>query len=101
MSKDTLSFPLSAFTTAAEISLSLEAGRAQLGQAEGPEATLDEYIQEAGFIASSNLALITYLRTSVQMLVFAADNSICGHVVKAGLIAALSSRSGATRHYSR
>ena len=27
--------------------------------------------------------------------------TICGHVVKAGLIAALSSRSGATRHYSR
>ena len=32
MSKDILPFPLSAFPTAAEISLSLEAGRAQLGQ---------------------------------------------------------------------
>ena len=47
MSKDILPFPLSAFPTAAGISLSLEAGRAQLGQAEEPEATLDEYIQEA------------------------------------------------------
>ena len=51
MSKDILPFPLSAFPTAAEISLLLEAGRAQLGQAKEPEATLDEYIQEAGFEA--------------------------------------------------
>ena len=49
MSKDILPFPLSAFLTAAEISLSLEAGRAQLGQAKEPEATLDENIQEAGW----------------------------------------------------
>ena len=39
--------PLSIFPTAAEILLLLEAGRAHLGQAEGPEAALDEYIQEA------------------------------------------------------
>ena len=51
MSKDILPFPLSTCPTAAEISLSLEVGRAQLGQAEEPEATLDEYIQEAGFEA--------------------------------------------------
>ena len=51
MSKDILPFPLSAFPTAAEISLKLKAGRAQLGQAEEPEATLDEYMQEAGFEA--------------------------------------------------
>ena len=38
MSKDILTFPLSFFPTAAEISLSLEAGRAQLGQAEEEEA---------------------------------------------------------------
>ena len=56
MSKDILPFPLSAFPTAAEISLSLEAGRAQLGQAEEPEATLDEYIQEAGLEAWASLA---------------------------------------------
>ena len=42
---------LSFCPTAAEISLSLEAGRAQLGQAEGAEAALDEYIQEAGLEA--------------------------------------------------
>ena len=51
MSKDILPFPLLGFPTAAEISLSLEAGRAQLGEAEEPEATLDEYIQEAGLEA--------------------------------------------------
>ena len=48
MSKDIPPFPLSTFPTAAEILLLLEAGRAQLGQAEGPGAALDEYIQEAG-----------------------------------------------------
>ena len=32
-------------------SLSLEAGRTQLGQAEGTESTLDEYLQEAGLEA--------------------------------------------------
>ena len=39
--------------TAAEISISLEAGRTHLGQAEGTEAeaALDEYIQEAGLEA--------------------------------------------------
>ena len=46
-----LPFPLSFCPTAAEISLSLEAGRAQLGQDEGAEAALDEYIQEAGLEA--------------------------------------------------
>ena len=51
ISKDILPFPLSFCPTAAEISLSLEAGRAQLGQAEGAEAALDEYIQEAGLEA--------------------------------------------------
>ena len=56
MSKDILPFPLSAFPTAAGISLSLEAGRAQLGQAEEPEATHDEYIQEAGLEAWTSLA---------------------------------------------
>ena len=145
--KDILPFALSTCSTKAEMSLSLETERAQLGQAEEPEAALDEFIQEAhpwcltmelsrtsrrgrcrmktesrcsavrrliwpgtshgeneaGLqqIASSNLAWITHLRTSVQMWVFAAANLICGHVVKAGLIAALSSSSGATRHYSR
>ena len=49
--KDILKFPLSFCPTAAEISLSLEAGRAQLGQAEGAEAALDEYIQGAGLEA--------------------------------------------------
>ena len=47
MSKDILPFPLSAFPTAAEISLS-EVRRAHLGQAEGEEATVDEYLQEVG-----------------------------------------------------
>ena len=51
MTKDILPFPLSTCPTAAETSLSLEVGRAQLGQAEEPEATLDEYMQEAGFEA--------------------------------------------------
>ena len=51
MSKDILPFALSVFPTAAEISLSLQAGRAQLGQAEEAEATHDENIQEAGFEA--------------------------------------------------
>ena len=44
-------FPLSPCPTEAEISLSLEAERGQLGQTEEPEAPLDEYIQEAGFEA--------------------------------------------------
>ena len=48
ISKDILTFPLSFCPTAAEISLSLEADRAQLGQAEGAETSLDEYNQEAG-----------------------------------------------------
>ena len=48
MSKDILPFPLAAYTTAAEISLSLEARRAQLGQAKEMEPTFDEYIQELG-----------------------------------------------------
>ena len=49
MSKDILlPFPLSAYPTVAEISLSLEARRAQLGQAEEPEPTLNEYVQEPG-----------------------------------------------------
>ena len=51
ISKDILSFPLSFCPTAAEISLSLKAGRAQLGQANLAEAALDEYIQEAGLEA--------------------------------------------------
>ena len=51
ISKGILAFPLSFCPTAAEISLSLEAGRAQLGEAEGAEASLDEYIQEAGLEA--------------------------------------------------
>ena len=51
ISKDILPFPLSFCPTAAEISFSLEAGRAQLGQAEGAEVALDEYIQEAGLEA--------------------------------------------------
>ena len=41
MSKDILPFPLSAYPTAAEISLLLETGRAQLAQAEGSEPSLD------------------------------------------------------------
>ena len=44
ISKDILPFPLSFCPTAAEISLSLKAGRAQLSHAEGAEAALDEYI---------------------------------------------------------
>ena len=51
MSKDILPFPLSTSPTEAEISLSLEAGKAQLGQAEGEEATVDECLQEAGLEA--------------------------------------------------
>ena len=51
LSKDILPFPLSACPTAAEISLYLKAGRTQLGQAEGTESTLDEYLQEAGLEA--------------------------------------------------
>ena len=51
MSKDIFPFPLSICPTEAEISLSLEAERAQLGQAEEPEAALDEFIQEASLEA--------------------------------------------------
>ena len=51
MSKDTLPFPLSAFPSAAEVSLLLEAGRIHVGEDEGPEASLHEYIQEAGLEA--------------------------------------------------
>ena len=51
MSKDILPFPLSTCSTEAEISLSLEAERAQLGQAEEPEAAFDEFIQEASLEA--------------------------------------------------
>ena len=49
--KDILPFPLSAYSTAAEISLMLEAGRAQLAQAEGSGPTLGKYIQETGLEA--------------------------------------------------
>ena len=56
ISKDILTFPLLDFPTADEISLLWEAGRAQLGQAEEPEATLDEYIQEAVLEAWGSLA---------------------------------------------
>ena len=51
LSKDILPFPLSACPTAAEISLSLEAGRTQLGQAEGTKSRHDEYLQQAGLEA--------------------------------------------------
>ena len=51
MSKDILPFPLSTCPTAAEISVSLESGRAQLGQAKKEEVTVDEYLQEAGLEA--------------------------------------------------
>ena len=40
-------FPLSAFPRAAEISLSLKAGRAQLDQTKEPEATLDTFKKPA------------------------------------------------------
>ena len=43
MSNDILPSPLSAYPTAAEIPLSLEARRAQLGQAEEPEAAFDTF----------------------------------------------------------
>ena len=59
MSKDILPFPLSAFPTAAEISLS-KVGRAHLGQAEGEEATVDEYLQEAGLEAWTFLVETTW-----------------------------------------
>ena len=55
MSKDILTIPLSLCPTAAEVSLSLEAGRAQLGQAEGAEASFDEYSQEAGLETEHSL----------------------------------------------
>ena len=48
MSKDILPFPISAYPTAAEISLSLEARRAQVGRAKEPEPRFNEYIQEPG-----------------------------------------------------
>ena len=48
ISKDILTFPLSFCPTAADISLSLEAGRAQLGQVERAEPALDDYILNAG-----------------------------------------------------
>ena len=56
MSKDILPFPLSAYPTAAEISLSLEARRAQLGQAEEPEPTLNEYDSRTRLRAWTSLA---------------------------------------------
>ena len=39
------------------MSLSLEAGRARLGQAEEPEPAFDDYIQEAGFEAQTFLVI--------------------------------------------
>ena len=57
MSKDILPFPLSPYPTAAELSLSLEAGRAQLDQDEGPERHFDEYINEAGLEAWTFLVI--------------------------------------------
>ena len=51
ITKDILPFPLSFCPTEAEISLSLETESSQLGQAEEPEASLDEFIQEASLEA--------------------------------------------------
>ena len=51
MSRDILPFPLSFCPTAAEISLSVNAGKAQTRLAKGTEVTLDAYIQEAGLEA--------------------------------------------------
>ena len=51
VSRDILPFPLSFCPTAAEISLSVNAGKAQTGLAKGTEAALDAYIQEAGLEA--------------------------------------------------
>ena len=55
ISKDILPFPLSFCPTAADISLSLEARRARLGQAERAEPALDDYIQNAGLGAWTSL----------------------------------------------
>ena len=52
MSKDILPFPLSPYPTAAELSLSLEARRAQLDQDERPER-----INEAGLEAWTFLVI--------------------------------------------
>ena len=51
VSRDILPFPLSFSPTAAEISLSVNAGKAQTRLAKGTEVTLDGYIQEAGLEA--------------------------------------------------
>ena len=49
ISQDILPFPLWFCPTVADISLSVEAGRARLGQVERAEPALDDYIQNAGF----------------------------------------------------
>ena len=51
VSRDILPFPLCFSPTAAEISLSVNAGKAQTRLANGAEVSLDGYIQEAGLEA--------------------------------------------------
>ena len=73
MSKDILPFPLSLCPTAAELSLSLEAGRAQLGQAEEEEATVQQLLGHGQHLSIFTLCWIQALST-----VLCHDEFICG-----------------------
>ena len=55
------------------ISPSLEAGRTQLGQAEGEEVTVDEYLQEAGLEAWTVLCHGHFLCLVAPARLFACD----------------------------
>ena len=55
MTKDILPFPLSTCPTAAEISLSLEVGRARLGQAEEEEAMVKRLFGHGQHLSTVNL----------------------------------------------
>ena len=63
MTKDILPFPLSTCPTAAETSLSLEVGRAQLGQAEEEEAMVKQLLGHGQHLSVFTLCWIHALST--------------------------------------
>ena len=73
MTKDILPFPFSPCPTAAETSLSLEVGRAQLGQAEEEEAMVQQLLGHGQHLSVFTLCWIQALST-----VLCHDEFICG-----------------------
>ena len=73
MTKDILPFPLSTCPTAAETSLSLEVGRAQLGQAEEEDAMVQQHLGHGEHLSVFTLCWIQALST-----VLCHDEFVCG-----------------------